>query len=69
MEMLNNLHLEEALHLVKALHLIVSPHLVKAPHLVDALLYIKQGHTLKNCVEGASDEAFYPLGVTKKNST
>ena len=26
---------------------------------------IKQGHTLKNWVEGLSDEAYYPLGVTK----
>ena len=29
----------------------------------------KQGHALKNCVEGVSDEAFYPWESPKKNLT
>ena len=30
------------------------------------MLSNKQGHTLKNCVEGVSDEAFYPWESPKK---
>ena len=31
------------------------------------ILYIKQGHALKNWVEGVSDEPFYPWESPKKN--
>ena len=33
------------------------------------IMFSKQGHALKNCVEGVSDEAFYPWESPKKNST
>ena len=31
------------------------------------IINIKQGYALKKWVEGVSDEAKFPLGVTKKN--
>ena len=34
--------------------------------LSSSYLSIKQGHALKNCVEGVSDEAFYPWESPKK---
>ena len=33
----------------------------------ESMLNNKQGHTLKNCVEGVSDEAFYPWESPKES--